>query len=333
LDGFGIPPDFFSDIDIRKGFAYACDYEGIINDLFSGYAIQPATPVIEELPFHNPDQEAFSFDVDKAQQHFQQALSGDIWDTGFTFDIVYNQGNVLKQAVAEFLAASFQSLNPSFQVNAKGIPWWAYIAAQFSDQMPMLFAGWAADYPDPHNFAFPYMHSTGYYAALQGYSNPDVDILVEDGISTLDLITREGIYYQLQSIYHEDIPGIPYAQPTHRHHQRDWVWGRYYNPVGRMNFYPMWKGTSQDATGAIITDIEDLVNNGVLRAGAAKSLTKKLVSAIDLMDRGNQHAASQKLNDFIDQVNSLIRSGRLPVEEGQELIALAQEVIEGFTNI
>ncbi|MFX1263018.1 MAG: PKD domain-containing protein [Promethearchaeota archaeon] len=86
-------------------------------------------------------------------------------------------------------------------------------------------------------------------------------------------------------------------------------------------------GTGQDAAGVIISHVENLVDSGVLKSGAGSSLRRKLVSAIDLMDSGNTHAASQKLGDFIDQVNALIRAGRLSVKEGEKLIALAQEII------
>ena len=49
--------------------------------------------------------------------------------------------------------------------------------------------------------------------------------------------------------------------------------------------------------------------------------------AIALMDKKNPFAASKELGDFIDTVNALIRSGRIPVEEGEMLITLAQRLI------
>ncbi|MHA1934906.1 MAG: FIMAH domain-containing protein [Candidatus Thorarchaeota archaeon] len=78
----------------------------------------------------------------------------------------------------------------------------------------------------------------------------------------------------------------------------------------------------------MIDTVDAYVSSGILKAGAGNSLTKKLVSAMDHIVRDNYHAASQKLGDFIDQVSALIRSRRLPVEEGEELIALAQKTID-----
>jgi hypothetical protein len=97
------------------------------------------------------------------------------------------------------------------------------------------------------------------------------------------------------------------------------------------------KGTLEDIVyppdyiiNYMIDAVDGLVSSGVLKAGT--SLTKKLESAIDLLNRDNHHAASKKLGDFIDQANALIRSGRLPMEDGQELISLAQKVIDLLTN-
>jgi hypothetical protein len=143
-------------------------------------------------------------------------------------------------------------------------------------------------------------------------------------MNTVDPAERQAIYYELQRIYHENVLGIPLVQPLTRHYQRDWVWGWYHNPAAAMDFYEMLKGTYQDATKNIITHIENLVNSGILGPEAGSSLNETLDSAIALMDNGDLMAASQKLNDFIDQVNAL----DLPVENRDELIALAQEIIE-----
>ncbi|MHA2265426.1 MAG: FIMAH domain-containing protein [Candidatus Thorarchaeota archaeon] len=78
----------------------------------------------------------------------------------------------------------------------------------------------------------------------------------------------------------------------------------------------------------IADNVQNLIDDGMLKTGAGNSMTKKLESAIDLIVGDNYHAASQKLGDFINQVNALVRSGRLPVEYGEELIALAQDVID-----
>lgn len=323
LDGNGIPLDFFDDIDIRKAFAYAFDYDTVINERYFGEALQPASPVIEGLPFHNPDQPKYTFDLDQAEGHFRQAWGGQVWDTGFKCTIVYNEGNMNRKALMEMLEVSIESLNPKFHIEVLGISWFDYLMALWSGQLPMSLWGWGADFPDPENIVRALMHSE----FTSGYSNPLVDYLIDEGVGTLDPAERQAIYYELQSIYHDDVIDIPLAQSLSRHYERDWIQGWYHNPGAPTDYYSIWKG-DDNLVNMLITHVEDLVDSGVLKHGAGNSLIKKLESVIALLDKGNLHGASQKLNDFIDLVEALIRSGRLLVEEGQELIALAQEIIE-----
>jgi len=103
--------------------------------------------------------------------------------------------------------------------------------------------GWIADYPDPYNFVFPYMHSSGTFAAWQGYSNPHVDELVEELITTSDQNRRIEICRELTQIYYEEVPSFIIYQPLGRHYERTWVHGWYYNPIyPGVYAYPLWKG-------------------------------------------------------------------------------------------
>ncbi len=202
---------------------------------------------------------------------------------------------------------------------------WVSFYEIFSGMLPTWFTGWGADYADPDNFVFRLLHST---QNLNGYSDPIVDELIEAGVSTVDPAERQAIYYQLQSIYHDEVIGLPIAQPLNRHYERDWVQGWYYNPVFT-DFYSISKEDT-NLVNMLISYVEELVDSEVLKPGTGNSLIKKLEEAIHLMDKGNLQGASHKLNDFIDQVEALISSGRLPMEIGQELIALAQKIIESL---
>ncbi|MHA2229631.1 MAG: ABC transporter substrate-binding protein [Candidatus Thorarchaeota archaeon] len=328
LDGTGIPPDFFSDIDVRKALAYSIDYDTIINEVYAGEAMQPTSPVLEGLPFHNPDQEGYTYDLDKARQHFQQAWGGEVWNKGFNLTLVFlGFGGFLGPVqdsrmfmLAETLKDSIETINTNFHVTLQ--PEW----------MPHTF--WIPSHEENLTAcfgSFPHTLSPLFSVTLQPelyssilYANTTVVSLIEVGMNTVNSTERQTIYYELQRIYHDDVLGIPLVQPLTRHYQRDCVWGWYHNPAAGMDFYEMLKGTYQDATMNIIVHVEGLVDSGVLGAYAGSSLNETLYSAMALMDIGNLTEASQKLNDFIDQVNAL----DLPVWDGEELIALAQEIIE-----
>jgi peptide/nickel transport system substrate-binding protein len=100
----------------------------------------------------------------------------------------------------------------------------------------MFQIGWAADYPDAHNFMFPYMHSQGTFSGWQNYNNPVADALIEAGIASLDPVEREAIYRELDALYHADVPGIMIGQAVGRRYFNDWVTGYVFNPTNPSNY-------------------------------------------------------------------------------------------------
>ena len=90
---------------------------------------------------------------------------------------------------------------------------------------------------------------------------------------------------------------------------------------------PLTPTTPQEVTEVIDSSLQELVDEGVLEEKDVNPMIKKLDAAIALMDKGKLFQASQKLNDFIDQINAKINSGPLSEEEGNALIALAQGII------
>ena len=172
LDGEGIPPDFFSDVNVRLAFAYSLDYDKIINEVLLGEAKHVPGPIVEGLPYFNPDQPTYKFNPEKAKEYFKKAWGGQVWEKGFKIIVLYNTGNEVRKTVAEMLKENIESLNPKFKVEVRAVEWPIYLKAMVKSQLPVFIIGWLADYPDPDNFVFPYMHSEGTFAAWQGYVTP-----------------------------------------------------------------------------------------------------------------------------------------------------------------
>ncbi|MFQ6086856.1 MAG: ABC transporter substrate-binding protein, partial [Candidatus Bathyarchaeia archaeon] len=259
LDGEGIPPDFFSDVDVRKGFAYAFDYDRYIREVFMGEASQPATPVIEGLPYHNPEQDKYSFNLTKAEQHFRAAWRGEMWANGFTMGITYNRGNIPRMKVCEILKSGVESLNPKFHIEIHEVDWYTFLKQLVDRELTLFLFGDMAILPDSYELLYSFMHSEGDLAYFQGYSNPTVDALIEEGMRTMDETRRLIISYELQRIYHEDCIGIPRYQPFRRHWERDRVQGWYYNPIYPGGYYyHYWKGYKGDTDKDYDVDLDDL---------------------------------------------------------------------------
>ncbi len=231
LDGNGIPLDFFSDSDVRKGFAYAFDWETYIADGLFGNGQQVASPIVEGLPYYNPDWQTYSFDLTKAEEYLRTAWDGLVWENGFEFTLAYASGDTAGKIASEIIQNNLLLINPEFKINIQLMSWPTMLAEMVVGRLPMFVNGWTADYPDPHNFVFPYMHSTGTFSGWQKYNNPDVDLLIEQAISSEDPAKRQSIYTQLAEIYFDEVPSIMIAQFLGPIFLRDWIQGFVYNPM------------------------------------------------------------------------------------------------------
>ncbi len=224
LDGKGIPPDFFSDINVRRAFLHALDRKTYREDVFNGLVIMPTSPNIEGLPFHKAVP-VYAFDLDKSKAALKKAWDGKVWHNGFKMVITYNSGNAMREAAAIMLAENIMSLNPKFNIEIRNVEWKDYLVQYRSFMFPIFITGWGADYADPHNFLYTFMHSRGVYGKFMAYKNNEVDRLCEAGIATVDPAKREEIYTRLQHLWFEEAIGIPLYQQINIRAYRDWIEG------------------------------------------------------------------------------------------------------------
>lgn len=242
LDGQGIPPNFFDDIDVRKGFSYAFDYDSFLTQAVEGRGTRAYGPAPEGLVFYDENTPHYTFDLEKAAEHLKRAWGGQVWEKGFHLAITYNTGSMARQMAAEMLKRNLESLNPKFKIDVRGVMWASFLEKTAARQMPVWVRGWVADYADAHNFYFAFMHHDGRYALAQGYRNAQADQLIRKAVSETRPDIRDKYYRQLQQIAYEDAMQIYTVHPTGSWAMRDSVKGFYDNPVYMgLYFYSMYK--------------------------------------------------------------------------------------------
>jgi peptide/nickel transport system substrate-binding protein len=242
LDGNGIPSDFFSDVHVRKAFAYAFDYQTFIRDGYRSKAIQPNGPIIQGLLGYDSSLPKYTFDKAKATAEFKEAWGGKLWDAGFKFTTTFNTGNTVREVAARLIKDVVESLNPKFKIDIRNLQWSSFLQATNQHKGTLYALGWAVDYPDPDDFAQPFLSSKGDYPQRNSYNNPEADKLVQEGAATADPAKRKEIYKKLTQIAYNDVPGIYAAQPTAFKVMRSWVHGWYWNTVyGGEDYYPLSK--------------------------------------------------------------------------------------------
>jgi peptide/nickel transport system substrate-binding protein len=245
FDPSAIPYDFFGNptwgIHVRKAFAAAFDYKTFLSVAYLNEAIQPATAIIPGLLYYDPSVKAHVYNLTLAEEEFKKVPG--LWDTGFTITLLYNTGNTPRLTAANLLKTALEGLNPGkFHVTVTSSDWKAYLRAMVRRQLPVFIIGWLADFADPHNFAYPFYYTYGTFAYWQGYSNPDMDELIERGIATPDGPERAAIYHDIQVLAVEDVPSTTIDQAVGRHFERDWIDGWYYNALYPGGHYSnLWK--------------------------------------------------------------------------------------------
>ncbi len=231
LDGEGIPPDFFSDKDVRKGFAYSVDTDAYVRDIQRGKGRTASSFLPPGMLGYRGGKGKYHFDAKLAAEHFKKAWAGKAWDKGFKVSIVYNTGSAPAQAICQMLKKNVEALNPKFHVDVRVLQWSTYLEQSQQNKLPMFTAAWAADYPDPHNFAFPMLHSAGYYPGKQGFKNKEMDALIEKAVRTLDEGERAKLYARLHELWDDEVPNILIAEDYRYRAQRSWVKGYALNPI------------------------------------------------------------------------------------------------------
>ncbi|MCO6449209.1 MAG: ABC transporter substrate-binding protein [Caldilineales bacterium] len=230
LDGNGIPPDFFSDVHVRKAMNYCFDYDAFIADAQNGEGARNNGPIILDMLGYNPDGEYYPFDLDQCAAELEQAWGGVLPETGFRFQIAFNTGNVTRQTAAAIFQNNLASINEKYQVEIVGLPWPTFLRSFRAVQLPVSISGWHEDIHDPHNWAQPF--TVGTYAGRQALPDDlraQFQELVTAGVLAADPAAREAIYYDLQKLHHDTAIQVTLSQGAGSRYEQRWVDGFYYN--------------------------------------------------------------------------------------------------------
>lgn len=270
LDGNGAPPTIFDDVHVRRGFAYAFDWDIVIDEIYQGEAIQSKVLSLVGMPGFDPDAPHFYYDLEKAAEEFKLADvdkdgipagedPDDIWEMGFRMQMGYNTGNTTRQIYAEIMQANLAEINDKFVIEVLGLPWPAYLAAQRAKKIPIMVAGWLEDIHDAHNWYQPY--TTGTYGNRQNLPDDvkaQFKALLDQGVANTDPAERHAIYQQFNQLYYDLAVGIPVALATSHGYEQKWIEGRVLNPIFAGDYFaPMYK-----AEGAANPDVITVASFG-----------------------------------------------------------------------
>jgi peptide/nickel transport system substrate-binding protein len=225
----------YSDVRVRKAISYAIDRKVISERTLHGSAEPAVGPVIPTMSWANQNLKGYSYDPDKAKQLLAEAgwkdVDGDgiLKKGGDKFSITlytYPQRPGL-QPMAEALQAMLKDAGIKAEIRVMDS---SAVKEYMTDRDIYLSAYALAMVPDPDYYLRKTYHSKGDYN-IWGYSNPEMDSLLEEGLKTFDTDKRQEIYDRVQEIALDEVPLIHVAYYKVAVVMRDNVKGFVFNPI------------------------------------------------------------------------------------------------------
>ena len=200
-----------ADQRVRQALSLGLDREAILTAAGAGLGevsgIIP--PALADWCIPAKDLPYYTRDVDKARALLKEAGYGD----GLKMDVITVPSVAVMQISAELMAAQWReigvecevrSMEGTTWVNTKNKPPFDWFVANNVD----------APGPDPDSLFFPLVHSSSAAAQQEGFSNPELDKLLEAGRAEADKAKRVEIYKQAQIMVAELQPLFFTYTPT-----------------------------------------------------------------------------------------------------------------------
>jgi peptide/nickel transport system substrate-binding protein len=194
LDGKGIPANFFSDLNVRKGFAYSFDYDRYIKEVQVGKGTKRTMALPDIFFGYDKNVKQYGYNPEFAKANFQKAFGGDLWKNGFVLQARYRAGSPAAQTAMEILKANVEKLSPKFKVELSAKPWSEFLKDSAAGKEAMVILGWAPDYADPDNFIRTFYHSEGFYHPRLNFKDDQTDKLIDQASATTDKSKRAVLY-------------------------------------------------------------------------------------------------------------------------------------------
>lgn len=222
-------PLFFNDIEMRKAWTLAFDYDTYYNDILKEHGRMLNGPLPKGIFGYDESIPQPKQDLAAAKEALAKTEHAD----GFTITVYFNSGNTVREKTAFLLKQNIESLGPNIRVNVQGLDWsTAFLPKQRAAAMPVFYLGWAPDYAFPDNYVVTFAHSEkGIYSKRIGYVNETLDEKLDTLLKTTDEAELKQGYSDAVKSINDDYVFIWLGQSANYAVHRDWVTGYYYNPM------------------------------------------------------------------------------------------------------
>ncbi len=198
------PP--FDDPKVRQAFSLAVDKDKVIDRVLKNMNSRADGILPPGIPGYNPDLKSLAFDVKRARELIAESKYGSVAKFPPIAITVAGSGGDIADQLAAIIQEWKQNLGVQVTVRQLDPDTYSYIIKEERNELTLN--GWIADYPDPENFLDVLFHS-GSQANDSGYSNPEIDALLEKARVEQDSAKRLLMYQEIEQKLVDDAAVIP----------------------------------------------------------------------------------------------------------------------------
>jgi len=188
----------FTDQKVREAFAYALNREGWVNDVLKGLGSPTLTWIPPGFPGYDAEEDRYAFDPEKAKQALAESSYGSA-EALPPIELTFSD-TPRNRTRFEWLANQWKEvLGVETTLNPVESTTYTALTKDINTAPQVFLLGWCADYPDPQNWLSVYW-KTGAFGERIGFSNPELDELLNKADSETDPATRAQMYADAQKL-------------------------------------------------------------------------------------------------------------------------------------
>lgn len=203
-----------SKLEVRQAIAHAVNKDALVKTVWNGYAQPFTSPVPSSVkPYHDASVQQYAYDPARAEQLLDAAGFPRKGAGGWRFALNHDYipfGDDYKRT-GEFVRQALRKIG--IDVTLRGLDLATWTRNVFTDYNFQLISSWGTVINDPQQgvetryWSRAEAKGTPWYNA-SGYSNPEMDRVIEAAQIEPDQAKRIGYYNELQRIAQRDLPLI-----------------------------------------------------------------------------------------------------------------------------
>lgn len=193
-----------ADRRVRQAISMAVNRDDIIMGVAEGVHRLAQGPSASNVIYAPQGLEPLPFDLEAARELLAETPYAD----GFSLEIWYNDGNALRGRIAEIVQANLAELNIDLTIHS--FEWGAYLEATGVGDHDLFILGWTVRTGHSDWSLFPLYHSSNHGDQGNRFflTNPELDVLLEQGRASTDSARSMEIYREAVEIILYEAPAI-----------------------------------------------------------------------------------------------------------------------------